>query len=547
MIWPSPRDPGPAPRARDRDCLFARSFLIYRLFIAAVFLALFYFGFESSFLGSYTSRFYQWTAWSYLGAVLIGFVIYWRYSGSCEHQAYLMVFLDIPVLVMLAHSSGGIVSGITMLLAVSIAFGGAVMRGRAVLVFSAIASLAVLTAEIYADLRGSFAKTHYTQAGLMGLSFFAMALLAEALSSRLRETERLVSRREVDLADMAQLNQYIIQHIDTGIIVVDLEAKVRLFNEAAFRLLGMPEISNGQPLERFSQELAEGFASWSGGQEFTTQPFSPRGAAHQLRARMVRVGRKVPSGFLIFVDNVSELAERAHQMKLASLGQLVASIAHEVRNPLGAISHAEQLLGESPNLDEGDRRLMAIIQRHSMRVNGIVEDMLSLSRRDAAKPQTIELNEWLADFVTDCQQQCHLADASLALHCYDTDIRVVVDPGHLRQILDNLINNSQTHFDREPDQLGISLVAGISTRFGNSFVEVLDNGPGIGTEQLERIFEPFYTTSSMGTGLGLFITKELCEANRIRLEYRGNPGARGGRFRVIFPNLTLGRDGYGDE
>lgn len=526
-------------RSADQNCTLARSFLFYRLFVAVAFLSLFYLDFEGSFLGSYTDRFYRWTAWSYLGAVVAGLVIYWRYSGSCEHQAYLMVFLDIPAVVMLAHSSGGIVSGITMLLAVSIAFGGAMMRGRAVLVFSAMATLAVLAAEIYADLRGSFPNTHYPQAGLMGVSFFAMAILAETLARRLRETERLATRREVDLADMAQLNQYIIQHIDTGIVVVDLQARVRLFNEAAFRLLGMPEVRKGQTLEYLSQELAENFANWREGAEFHTLPFSPRGAAHQLRGRMVRVGRKAPSGSLIFVDNVSELAERAHRMKLASLGQLVASIAHEIRNPLGAISHAEQLLRESENIDPADRRLMEIIHRHSQRVNGIVEDMLALSRREAAKPRAMELNAWLADYVADRRERHDPPRQSLLLRGYQDKIPIKVDSGHFRQVLDNLVGNSVAHYDGEPEGLEITLLAGVSQRFGNPYVDVCDNGPGIGEEQLERIFEPFYTTAAEGTGLGLFITKELCEANRMRLEYRGRRGERGSRFRVIFPNQMM--------
>jgi two-component system, NtrC family, sensor histidine kinase PilS len=237
-------------------------------------------------------------------------------------------------------------------------------------------------------------------------------------------------------------------------------------------------------------------------------------------------------GTLIFVDDTSAAARQAQQLKLASLGRLSASIAHEIRNPLGAISHAAQLLGESPCLGVGERRLVEILLNHCARVNGIVKNVLHLSRRKPSQVQALELRPWLERF---CEEFCGskgMAPDAVVFQLAAPEMRIEVDPSQLQQILWNLCDNAWRH-SQGGGAPRLQLKAGITAPQGQAWIEVLDTGPGIPAEIADQIFEPFFTAQRAGTGLGLYVARELAECNGAHLEYQ--PGVKGGScFRLCF-------------
>ncbi|MCC6207964.1 MAG: HAMP domain-containing histidine kinase, partial [Gammaproteobacteria bacterium] len=206
-----------------------------------------------------------------------------------------------------------------------------------------------------------------------------------------------------------------------------------------------------------------------------------------------------------------------------------ASIAHEVRNPLGAISHASQLLAESPHLDPGDSRLTEIIQDHSARVNAIIENIMQLSRRGRAHPEELMLKPWLNQFINEFTSGEGLAPGRVRLEVTPGDTRVQMDPGQLHQVLWNLCQNGIKHGSAGGT---LTLRAGIGADSNNPYLDVIDNGPGVDPKLQQQIFEPFFTTASDGTGMGLYIARELCASNQARLNYLANP--LGGRFRITF-------------
>jgi two-component system sensor histidine kinase PilS (NtrC family) len=221
-------------------------------------------------------------------------------------------------------------------------------------------------------------------------------------------------------------------------------------------------------------------------------------------------------------------------MKLASLGRLTASIAHEIRNPLGAISHASQLFRESPNLNVADKRLTEIITTNAARVNQVIENVLQLSRREPGKQVTIQLEPWLKKLIADLIRHQGFKEESIRLQIEPLTTEVFADPEQLRQLLSNLCNNAREHCDKK--SLQPRIVGGETKEYQHPILDVVDNGPGIAPEVAKQIFEPFFTTRNTGTGLGLYIAKELSETNRIRLEYI--PGPTGGScFRLHFENL----------
>lgn len=532
----------PAPRAQPKaplfspesGCVLLKRFFYYRLALAATLLGLFYFGRDLIPLGRLSPLLFALTAFSYLGFIIAQGALLASRRHSCEHHAYLMVFLDIPAVTLVMHSSGGIETGLGLLLAISISFGSLIMRGRAALVFASIAALSILTQQVYSELTKALSTVAYTQAGLLGASFFAIALLSETLSRRLRESERLAARRGIDLANQVELNAYIVRHMQVGILVLDTVSRIRLVNDAAARLLGMKTEVRGEPLARVQPALA----AWLGARR--TDDRSAPGPMQvedgpEIQIHINALGKDEPAGLLLFLEDAAAINEAAQQVKLASLGRLTASIAHEIRNPLGAISHAQQLLSESPGLDPADQRLIEIIHDHSARMNGIIEDVLRLSRRSQSTQSALELNAWLTQYVEDFRLQHQIQDTQLQVSHGEEPLWASADGSQLRQILDNLCGNAATHFDRSRDELRILIRCGLDPRFQQPYLEVADNGQGIPASVREQVFEPFFTTRNTGTGLGLYIARELSQANRMKLEYVQNEGS-GCTFRLLFTN-----------
>ena len=221
------------------------------------------------------------------------------------------------------------------------------------------------------------------------------------------------------------------------------------------------------------------------------------------------------------------MAQQAQQLKLASLGRLTASIAHEIRNPLGAISHASQLLAESRHLDKGDLRLTEIIEEQSKRVNTIVKNIMQLSRRDRAQPEDLFLRPWLDQFIQEFIHHEKIPAERIQVEITPPDLQIRFDPTQLHQILWNLCHNGIHH------GAGRLVLRGGSTRQPyHQYLDIMDDGDGIDAGMAHAIFEPFFTTANHGTGLGLYIAKELCESNQARLNYV--PENEGTHFRITF-------------
>lgn len=215
------------------------------------------------------------------------------------------------------------------------------------------------------------------------------------------------------------------------------------------------------------------------------------------------------------------------------MGRLTASIAHEIRNPLGAISHAVELLSESSAIEKEDQRLLEIIHNHAGRVNNIVKSVLQLSRQDESHIQRVSLRTWLAEFETHFNEQFGLSQSPFKITLSDDINDVHVDPNQLKQIIDNLCGNALTYGQRDSSRPVIDIRCRRHTSNQRVFISVSDDGAGIEEKNVAKIFEPFYTTSACGTGLGLYISSQLAELNQAKLSYFAN--AQGGsRFTLHF-------------
>ncbi len=533
-----PDDKGPAVDYIGEGAQL-RLYLIYRVALGVA-LLLAYFGMGRGPLGSYQPTLFTISVHLYLVLAIAALIMHLRGAGGEDKQAHTAIFLDILLITVMMHASGGVQSGLGMLIAVSIALGSLGLVGRTALLFAAIASLTVLTERIYAHISGAFENTAYMQAGLLGVSFFALALLAHRLGTRAAESEQLAHQRGSDLANLAQLNDFVIQQMRAGIMVIDDVETIQVMNEAAWVLLGMPVAMRHYPLEECAPPLAHQYRAWLKNPGRERPDFRATSGGRDLRAAFTPMGDTANPSTLIVLEDTAQLTAQAQQLKLASLGRLTAGIAHEIRNPLGAISHASQLLGESGQLPSTDRRMIEIIQHNSRRVNQVVESILKLSRQDNPHTKSLLLNPWLDEQVADIRKTHGLGPSQVQKQTEPEDTRVVADPGQLRQIIDVLCDNAVRHFDRPAESLNIRLVGGITLESGGPFLEVRDNGPGIPRKAEANLFEPFFTTRNEGTGLGLYIARQLCEANHIRLEYLRQPTG-GSCFRLSFPNPRRSR------
>ncbi|MET0028627.1 MAG: ATP-binding protein [Candidatus Thiodiazotropha sp.] len=513
-----------------------RLFLLYRIVLAFTLMFFFFSGSGPSFLGTTRPELFSLVISLYVILCILATLFFlWRSPGP-EHQAHLALFVDIAAITFMMHASGGVPTGMGMLIAVSITAGASIMGGRAALLFAALAALAVLTDQIHASLSDAY-PPRFVQAGFLGAVYFATALLALVLSSRARAIQRLAEERAHEIKHMSEINAYVIEHMHTGVLVIDSAEKILMMNNPAWHLLGMPSATTGSPLNRASPELTHMLHKRRSSKRRQHRTFRSHRQGPDIRAHFTPLSGKEHGDMLIFLEDTSQITREAQQMKLASLGRLTASIAHEIRNPLGAISHAAQLFHESPNLDKADRRLTEIITTNAARVNQVIENVLQLSRRDPGKPQVIVLKSWLRKLAQELVKHNGFTERELLLQIEPEKTEVIADPEQLRQIVTNLCNNAREHCNTKPLQL--QLLGGMTQEFNHPVLDVVDNGPGIKPDIAKQIFEPFFTTRNNGTGLGLYIAKELSETNRIRLEYI--PGPTGGScFRLHFENWQRG-------
>ncbi|WP_036184570.1 sensor histidine kinase [Marinobacter sp. ELB17] len=459
-----------------------------------------------------------------------------------ERHISVSILLDILIIHGLLVSSSGITNGMANLVIVSVAAGNIMTPGRMGTFYAALATLSSLAIALWAMLEQGKSADDVVRAGSLGIVYFVTAAALQYIAIRLRRSETLANSHARSLAELEQINQQIIQRMRTGILVLDREGQVRLMNAAANEMLAgytvsaqLAETEKTAGAHLLPASLLAGFKSWLLHPQQSTAPFQPTSTLPPIQATFAHLNQNGGELVLMFLEDISRVTQQAQQIKLASLGQLTANIAHEIRNPLGAISHAAQLLDESPNMDTADQKMLAIIHRHSKRVNAIIENVLGVSRRETSAAEPIDLQPWLEQFRDDflqthSQHKPVLIRLSVQPGAYPT---ARFDTSQLEQILINLCDNGLRYSQLHSGEAKIEILAGIAADGARAYIDIKDYGPGIAKENTSSVFEPFFTTDKSGTGLGLYLAKELCEANQAHLSLI-NAERPGCCFRIMF-------------
>ena len=466
--------------------------------------------------------YYQAGVVSYLALnAFIGMTLFAGFQPSQRHIT-LSILLDILIMHGLLISSTGITNGLANLVIISVAAGNILTPSRMGTFYAALAALCSLGISSWAVLELDESGDDIVRAGSLGILYFAAAFILQNISRRMMRSEALASSRARSIAELEQINQQIIQRMRTGILVLDRTGQIRLANAAAEELLfGTPGAEDsGQVQNRvLPQPLKLGLEDWLKDPRKRVAPFQSASTSPLLQANFTQLDQEQGDLILVFVDDMSKVTQQAQQMKLASLGRLTAGIAHEIRNPLGAISHAAQLMEESPSLDEGDKRMLDIIRRHSRRVNGIIENVLELSRRKAANAELVDIPVWLQEFRRDFLQTQDDQSSPVRIDLViDPDVPAArFDKSQIEQVLVNLCDNGLRYSQQQCGEKHIKLSAGTTEDGERAYLDVRDYGPGISKEHRSSVFEPFFTTDKSGTGLGLYLARELCESNQAHL------------------------------
>jgi two-component system sensor histidine kinase PilS (NtrC family) len=426
-------------------------------------------------------------------------------------QVFSIALLDVLLLSALFYAAGGTPSGIGNLLIVSVAIANILLRGRIGLLIAAVAAISMIYLTFYLSFSRPAASANYVQAGALGALCFAAALFLQGLTRRLQQSESLAAQRAVDVASLEALNALILQRMRTGILVLDKLHRVVLANQGALTLLGRGDLT-GKVLDPHCPELVRRLQQWLHNPTLRPQGLQAVPEGPLLQPSFIPLQRGAELHTLVFLEDISQITQQAQQLKLGA--------------------RAAQLLQESEILEGPDRRLAQIIQDHSRRMNQVIENVLQLSRRRQAEPQLLDLKYWLHRFASEFRNSATL-NQTLHLETRGSGLQTRMDPHQLTQVLTNLVQNGM-RYSAQVHQLGqVWLQLFRDEESDLPILEILDDGPGIPPEQLQHIFEPFYTTDSKGTGLGLYISRELCESNQARIDYKPREGG-GSCFRITF-------------
>ncbi len=515
---------------------------IYRLILAGIILGLAMTDYTQSALGPFEAHLFSTSSNIYLVfAVLCVLTTHFR-KPSFSAQLFIHATIDIIFLLSMVYANSGLNSGLGILLLLPVILPSILQPGQASLLLSATTVIALLGIEVSLQVKGHNETFEMFHIGVLSLFIMIISWLAGSWFERASRTAELAKRRGIDLANLSQLNQSILDQLQTGIIVLDQRARIKHLNPTAWDMMGRPDDWRDQTLGEFAPELNAHLKFW-------LKNVSPKVVSYDIKhwrtteftMRLSQLGIKNQGVVLMYLDDTRIQREKQQDVKMASLGQLTANIAHEIRNPLGAISHAAQLLSESPTLDKADERMIQIIQSNSKRMNGTIESVLNLSRKSNPNRENIRLKLWLNEFIKDFVVQSSLNKKQISLFLDVPNAQIQFDPTHLHQVMWNLCSNAEKYAKDNVAKLHIDIQGNHPRHTRDIMLNIIDNGKGVPDRNIERLFEPFFTTSTSGdkgTGLGLFMARELCLSNGATLEYVKLP-AGGSCFRIVFSQSTL--------
>lgn len=425
-------------------------------------------------------------------------------------QLSIVFFSDLCALSLLTLASHGPNLNLSLLFVITIFAASLLIDSKKSLIITLIAVISV----VYQQIIGSiFSESPFSSIGnstLLAFLFFVVYGTGQIAVKRFQVLENLNFSQSIELNRLQNINRYILEQIETGYLVLDENCHVVLSNPAACHLLGIQAMYSHEkfPLYRSQPDLFEliKFEDLENGERFQ---FESQQSRYNIHIQVQKLIVPHQTLMLLVLEDAKKLNQQVQQLKLASLGQLSASIAHEIRNPLAAIVQANDLFsGSQP---EQQMVLNDMIRKQASRIDRIIQDTLNMVKNKEMHPVLIHLEQFLPLFIRE-----DLADIADQIRLQiDMPISIQFDEAQLRQVLINLIRNAIRHNDPESQHIEVN----VQPYEHKVWINVRDFGAGVSIHDQASLFKPFFSTSINGTGLGLYLSHSFCEANQAQLNY----------------------------
>lgn len=456
----------------------------------------------------------------YLIFAIFFVVIYFYHPRNLLLMASLTI--DVLALSIMLYFSGGNDLQITLLFFVQVACSYMLVRSNQAVLLTFFAISLVIYQSVYQPAKKSMGVSYelFSDIGIIITSFIVVAYLSYTLAKRVKQIEIMSEKQTNEVHAVNTINKKIVQIIEQGVIVISHKLEIVVANDTAVEQLNLPNQIENFYLTHTKPELATLLLPIIKNDEETLIYRQKKSYKNQesiffadYRLRITQLDKKYA---LILIQDLRREQAHAQQLKLASLGQLTASIAHEIRNPLGAISQASQMLIEEvqdPNgtLSDEHAFLYETVYKQTIRVNQIIEDVLKLSRQQKPNQSYINPCTWLSELIKE-----NFIEHDVFLHC-KTEYGFLFDPYQLEQVLTNLIKNGLRFCSKSHPHAFVTLEVYDDSRY--IYIDVIDTGAGVPEHHIQDLFNPFFTTDNDGTGLGLYLSQSFCQANHADLEY----------------------------
>ena len=523
----------------------------YRLFLSALLLWLGHLDSSPIYFDDSDSGLFSTTAAAYLIASLLNLPLFqllrWRPN---ETLLFAMLLVDVVAINLMLYSSGGLAGSMGYLLMVTVAASGTFLKTRLALSIAAIASFIPVSIAMSEFLFSDGGQTEVVRSGVFGILLFATAVIFIYLSKRLTLVQALAESESRAATRLQHINDLVFNKMLTGIIVFDSDFCIEQLNERASLLLGPSDsqklLARHDSLDQVP-ELLTYYHDWKANPQRQLPTFLCRNSDIPLQISFSEIHSNSVVDTILFIEDARTLSQHAQQLKNSSLGALTSSIAHEIRNPLGAISHAAQLLQES-QLDQADQQLVDVVLRHSSRMDNLVQDILQLSRQQAPQISVTNIFANCMLSKTQVQESNLFNNPQIEIDASAQSVNAPFDSSQLQQVLVNLISNALRHSEKKTGQPWVAIRFDYQTDMNLAMLKIYDRGEGVSDANKNKIFEPFFTTEKQGLGLGLYIARELCEINFATLSYVYKSSSEG-YFKIVFsdPAKLLPRNAENEQ
>lgn len=498
-------------------------FSFYSVVITVVLISLYFADVDLGFLGQNDPKVYPMVL-SLHACITIVFLAL-AFSAGQAHYDHLLAFflLDISLLAALIYSSGTGTS-LSYLMIVGIAVGNALLSGQKGLLISAWAAISIIFVENRFAVGGQ--AYSYVNAGTLGIIFFITALVIQSLVKRLHLSVDINRTQADSLMSMEQLTKLVLKRLDTGVLVLDENDEVIFQNTAAQRLLGFPGAVRVLP-----ERLKAAYEEYKRFPKYKAQPFKTGPTTAKVQPMFSPLMPGTDRGNVIFIEDTNVVYQQAQRLKQASLGKMAASIVREIKEPMQNIYKVAKAMSNSMGAEKYRNHLKG----NAVHIERIIKNVQSLSQSKATEFDKQNIGEWASNLVQSFEKSV-LTGVQLDIKVSRDAMDVYYDASQIRQVLVNLLENAAFFSKQKSKEFArVTVLIGRNKISKQAIIEIQDNGYGVGIDDLDHIFEPFYSSELNKSGLGLYLAKQFCEMNMARLDYVSTQ--QGARFRITFPSL----------